>query len=105
VTVDFEPWEDGLAFEVADSAAAEDHFRPEMPGFHAALVEGIREELAEQVTDMPLAVAVILRRIRVHEVDSHDRAFRMAGRLAVREALGRLHGSPPRPKRRRSRPS
>ncbi|GAB3980747.1 hypothetical protein GCM10029978_079640 [Actinoallomurus acanthiterrae] len=105
VTVDFEPWEEGFAFEVADSATVEDHFRPELPGYRAALAEGIREELAEQVTDVPLAVAVVLQRIRVHEVDSHDGAFRKAGRVAVREALLRLNGPPPRPERRRARPS
>src|SRR4051812_35864662 len=92
VTVDFEPWEEGFAFEVADSATVEDHVRPELPGYRAALAEGIREELAEQVTDVPLAVAVVLREIRVHEVDSHDGAFRLAGRVAVREALLRLNG-------------
>jgi hypothetical protein len=38
VTVDFQPWEDGFAFEVADSAAVEGYFYPEaLPGFHAAL--------------------------------------------------------------------
>ncbi|MEV5707589.1 hypothetical protein [Actinoallomurus sp. NPDC052274] len=100
VIVDFEPWEEGFAFEVANGATAEDHFRSELPGFRAALVEGIRQELAEKVTDVPLAVAVVLRHLRVHEVDSRDASFRMAGRVAVRVALDRLHGPPPRPKRR-----
>ncbi|GAA0320889.1 hypothetical protein NE235_18360 [Actinoallomurus spadix] len=101
VTVDFEPWEEGLTFEVVGSATVEDHFRRDLPGFRAALVEGIREELAERVTDVPVALAVVLRHIRVHEVDSRDASFRMAGRVAVREALDRLQGPPPRPKRRR----
>ncbi|MEV0400362.1 hypothetical protein [Actinoallomurus sp. NPDC050550] len=103
VLVDFEPWEEGFTFEVADSATVEDHFHPELPGYRAALAEGIREELAEQVTGTPLAVAVVLQKIHVHEVDSHDGAFRMAGRVAVREALLRLNGPPPKPKRRRAR--
>ncbi|GAA4624212.1 hypothetical protein GCM10023196_023480 [Actinoallomurus vinaceus] len=105
VVVDFEPWEEGFTFEVADSVTVEDHFRHQLPGFHAALVEGIREELAEKVTDVPLALAVVLRGIRVHETDSRDESFRMAGRVAVREALLRLNGPPPRPERRRARPS
>ncbi|MGE7435724.1 MULTISPECIES: hypothetical protein [Kitasatospora] len=101
VTVDFEPWEEGFAFEAADSAdVTEGSCREQLPGFHAALAAGMREELADQGDGFAVAVAVVLRSVRVHDVDSHDRSFHMAGRLAVREALAQAYGPPPLPKHR-----
>ncbi|WP_344628822.1 hypothetical protein [Streptomyces glaucosporus] len=103
VTVDFEPWEEGFAFEVAGNATVDGTCLPgELVSFHAALAEGIREELTRLPDGTTVAVAVVLRNIRIHEIDSHEGSFREAGRVAVREALVRLHGPPPRPKRRRT---
>ncbi|MGW4645623.1 hypothetical protein [Kitasatospora sp. NPDC004289] len=83
VTVDFEPWEPGLAFETAPEAEAPDGWSLEE--LYGAVAEGVREELAEQ--GLAPAVVVVLRRLRVHEVDSSERSFRRAGRLLVRNAL------------------
>ncbi|MBT2382407.1 hypothetical protein [Streptomyces sp. ISL-11] len=101
VTVDFEPWEEGVAFEVADGAVVDGCSPDEAGEFRAGLLEGVRDELACLDEEITVAVAVVLRSLRAHEVDSHPRAFRAAGRLAVRNALTRLYGPPPRPKRRR----
>ncbi|MFI5481977.1 hypothetical protein ACIBAB_22940 [Streptomyces rubiginosohelvolus] len=49
-----------------------------------------------------MAVVVVLRSIKVREVDSHSLAFRHAGRLAVRNALVEAYGPPPRPRRDRA---
>ncbi|WYB33825.1 hypothetical protein V6574_32955 [Streptomyces sp. SM1P] len=49
-----------------------------------------------------MAVAVVLRSITVHEVDSNSLAFHHAGRLAVRNALVEAYGPPPRPRRGRA---
>lgn len=35
----------------------------------------------------------VLRRVVVHPVDSHDRAFREAGGIAARTALARVFGA------------
>ncbi|MFI0975682.1 hypothetical protein ACH4SP_01490 [Streptomyces sp. NPDC021093] len=96
VTVDFEPWEEGLAFEVGTGARVPD--LPEVPGYLAALEAGLREEL--EAGGAAAAVAVILQELRVHEMDSRDGSFREAGRIAVRNAFGRLYGPPPCPARR-----
>lgn len=73
VTVDFLPGAPGL----------------EVPGdedeYVAALIDGIREELAAT----EVAVRVVVRDLRTHEVDSREHSFRTAGRLAAREALSR----------------
>ncbi|MEV7462655.1 hypothetical protein [Streptomyces rubiginosohelvolus] len=45
-----------------------------------------------------MAVAVVLRSIKVHEVDSNSLAFRHA----VRNALVEAYGPPPRPRRGRA---
>ncbi|MFC5889302.1 hypothetical protein RMN57_36720 [Kitasatospora sp. CM 4170] len=94
VTVDFEPWEDGFVFEVAGDAVVAGHVsQEELAGFHAALVAGMREELAEQAAGRPVAVAVVLRRTGIHEVDSRDGSFRTAGRRAVRAAFADAYGT------------
>ncbi|CAM5456531.1 hypothetical protein GCM10010334_25680 [Streptomyces finlayi] len=85
VTVDFEPGEAGFAFEVAQGARIPPD--PEAAHYVAALEEGLRAELAERVPGC--AVAVVLRGIRIHEVDSREGSFRQAGRVAVRVALQR----------------
>ncbi|WP_276207457.1 hypothetical protein [Streptomyces agglomeratus] len=102
VTVDFEPWEEGIVLEVAAHFTAHGSMsQTELATYQTALSTGIREELAELGAGTTAAVAVVLRNMRVHEVDSHPRAFRAAGRVAVRNALALAYGPPPRPKRRR----
>ncbi|MFJ2738646.1 hypothetical protein ACIO3O_03160 [Streptomyces sp. NPDC087440] len=85
VTVDFEPWEEGFAFEVAREARIPAD--PEVANYVAALEEGLRAELTERVPGC--AVAVVLRRLLIHEVDSREGSFRQVGRVAVRVALAR----------------
>lgn len=103
VTVDFEPWEDGLVLEVACGAEIVGHFSTgELREFHEAFAAGVREELAAR--GVPgVAVAVVVQRTVVHDVDSGTRSFRAAGRVAVREAFMRIDGPPRQPKRRRAR--
>ncbi|TVL91162.1 hypothetical protein [Streptomyces sp. SAJ15] len=101
VTVDFEPWEEGIVFEVATRLTTHGSIEEtELAEYQTALATGIREELAELGEETTVAVAVVLRGIRVHEVDSHRGAFQAVGRVAVRNALALAYGPPPRPKRR-----
>ncbi|WP_372349290.1 hypothetical protein [Streptomyces sp. KL116D] len=103
ITVDFEPWEEGIAFEVHSELRLRGRVGPdELAAYSAAAADGIRDELS--ALDGPVAVAVVLRAMGVHDVDSHARAFRHAGRVAVRNALALLTGPPPRPRRRRPPP-
>ncbi|QNS02428.1 hypothetical protein [Streptomyces xanthii] len=100
IVVDFEPWEPGFVFEVhADLERRRPVPASELAVYAAAVEEGLRAELATLAPEFPAAVAVVLRAVRVHEVDSHAGAFRTAGRLAVRRALAEVHGPPRRPKR------
>ncbi len=97
---DFEPWEEGVEFETADTSTVPGWPAAEVSELHEAFGSGVREELAELATLEPgttVAVAVVLRSIKVHEVDSHPRAFRHAGRQAVRNALLEAYGPPPTP--------
>ncbi|MEU7039342.1 hypothetical protein ABZ958_37690 [Streptomyces sp. NPDC046237] len=89
VTVDFEPWEEGVAFESSADLAIRGHAPPQdVAAFQAAAADGIREELAALEPGTTVAVAVVLRAMGIHAADSHPRAFHHAGRLAVRNALG-----------------
>ncbi|MBP0448351.1 hypothetical protein J5Y04_02135 [Kitasatospora sp. RG8] len=98
VTVDFEPWEEGFVLEVARDATVVGSPTPgELAGYHAALAAGMQEELAGRTAAGRVAVAVVVHRTVVHDVDSRDRSFHAAGRIAVRTALARLDGPPPRP--------
>ncbi|MFJ6852138.1 hypothetical protein ACIQM3_16665 [Streptomyces sp. NPDC091271] len=102
VTVDFEPWEAGVVFEVAADPAVDGDDDPNWQAECRAAVEaGIRDELAASGAGLAPAAAVVLRRMRFHAVDSHPRAFRQAGRLAVRNALAEAH-RPPRAAQRRA---
>jgi hypothetical protein len=90
VTVDFEPWEEGVRLEVAPDAAVRGDCDPYyLALFHAALAEGVSEELAERAPGRAVALAVVVHFTVVHEVDSREHSFRVAGRLAAREALAR----------------
>ncbi|MFD4233286.1 hypothetical protein [Streptomyces sp. NPDC058542] len=98
---DFEPWEEGVKFETADTSTVPGWPDGEVAELHEAFGCGVREELAELATLNPgttVAVAVVLRSIKVHEVDTHPGAFRHAGRQAVRNALLEAYGPPPRPR-------
>nr|WP_180218831.1 hypothetical protein [Streptomyces albus] len=101
-TVDFEPWKEGITFEVAADLEILGWDprgtlgRADLAAFRTAFDAGIREELAEQDLVTTVAVAVVLRGMRVHEIDSHAQAFRAAGRLAVRHALALAYGRPER---------
>ncbi|WP_406387591.1 hypothetical protein [Streptomyces sp. NBC_00887] len=95
VTVDFEPWETGVTFETAPELAVDGDDDPKWQAECQAAVEaGIRDELTQSATGLSPATAVVLRRMRFHPVDSHPRAFRQAGRLAVRNALAAAHRPP-----------
>ncbi|MEU9063996.1 hypothetical protein AB0D13_35355 [Streptomyces sp. NPDC048430] len=95
VTVDFEPWEAGVVFEVAADLAVDGDDDPEWEAECRAAVEaGIRDELTQGGAGLSSAAAVVLRRMRFHPVDSHPRAFLQAGRLAVRNALAAAHRPP-----------
>ncbi|MFH9133913.1 hypothetical protein [Streptomyces sp. NPDC017524] len=97
---DFEPWEEGVQFETADACTVPGWPDAEVAELHAAFGSGVREELEELAKLNPgttVAVAVVLRSIKVHEVDSHPRAFRQAGRQAVRNALSEAYGPPSKP--------
>ncbi|MER6599275.1 hypothetical protein C6W96_33070 [Streptomyces sp. CS149] len=99
---DFEPWEQGVEFEVADTSTVPGWSADEVSELHEAFGSGVREELAALDPGTTVAVTVVLRSIKVHEVDSHPLAFRHAGRLAVRNALVEAYGPPPRPRRDRT---
>ncbi|MFD6280469.1 hypothetical protein ACFWFI_33635 [Streptomyces sp. NPDC060209] len=95
VTMDFEPWEAGVVFEVAVDLAVDGDDDPERQAECRAAVEaGVRDELTWPGAGLSPAAAVVLRRMRFHPVDSHPRAFRQAGRLAVRNAFAAAHRPP-----------
>ncbi|MER0484574.1 hypothetical protein ABR737_40660 [Streptomyces sp. Edi2] len=108
VTVDFEPREGGIAFQVAADLdiGGWDHrsgiSRSDIATFHTALDSGVREALAELGVGTTAAVSVVLRSMRVHELDSHAKAFRAAGHVAVRNALALAYEPSPGPRRRRT---
>jgi hypothetical protein len=56
-------------------------------GYLAGLAEGIRAGLAAGRPDLVAAALVVVRRVRVHPVDSSVVSFRAAGRIASRQAL------------------
>ncbi|MFC5745212.1 hypothetical protein [Actinomadura rugatobispora] len=96
ITVDFEPLPDGVTEFDFVNLVDEADLPPE---FAEAVADGIRRELLGDVDyewEKPLpqagpdalAVQVALTDARWHEVDSGERGFRRAGRLAVRTALG-----------------
>ncbi|MFD3515370.1 hypothetical protein [Streptomyces sp. NPDC058657] len=98
VTVDFEPGEEGCGFEVAAQLTTRGSVtQAELATYSSALATGIREELAELGAGTTAAVAVVLRHMHVHEVDSHPASFRAVGRVAVRNALALAYGPSPMP--------
>ncbi|MFR9723043.1 hypothetical protein ACL02R_06655 [Streptomyces sp. MS19] len=101
VLVDFEPRLPGVTLETAAEYLAREGTREEHRQYREAFLDGVRTEVDARSLDA--AVALVLRELVVHEVDSHERAFHWAGRLAVRACLERLTGRAPRPKRPRPR--
>ncbi|MFE5588073.1 hypothetical protein [Kitasatospora sp. NPDC056531] len=90
-TVDFEPWEDGVHLEVAAGATVLGDPTPEdLARYHAALAEGVRVELTEQLPGVPVALALVVHHTVVHAVDTSEHSYRKAGRLAVHEVLAHL---------------
>jgi len=105
ITVDFEPWEEGITFEVHADLYTRGSIAPdELTEYQNAVATGIQEELTALEAKTTVAVATVLRAVGIHEIDSHAGAFRHAGQLAVRHAFILAYGPPPRPKRLRSRP-
>lgn len=97
---DFEPRAEGVEFETADTCTVPVWPDARVAESQEAFGSGVREELEEFATLNPgttVAVAVVLRSIKVHEVDSHPRAFRQVGRQAVRNALAAAYGPPSTP--------
>ncbi|MFE4519230.1 hypothetical protein ACFRMQ_34190 [Kitasatospora sp. NPDC056783] len=91
VVVDFEPWEEGLRIEAArDATLAGDPAPGDVERFHAAFADGVRAELAERLPGVPVALALVVHHTVVHLIDSREHSFRMAGRLAVRQAPASL---------------
>ncbi|MFJ4188842.1 hypothetical protein [Kitasatospora sp. NPDC089509] len=90
--VDFEPWEEGVHLEVAAGATVlgGPADGEGLARYHAALAEGVRAELAEQLPGTAVALALVVHRTVVHEVDTSEYAYREAGRAAVREVLALL---------------
>ncbi|WP_371627338.1 hypothetical protein OG245_34905 [Streptomyces sp. NBC_01116] len=97
---DFEPRAEGVRFGTADTCTVPGWPDARVTELQEAFGSGVREELEEFATLNPgttVAVAVVLRSIKVHEVDSHPRAFRQVGRQAVQNALAAAYGPPSTP--------
>lgn len=94
---DFELGVEGVEFKAADTSTVPGWSAAEVAELHEAFGAGVREELAALEPGTTVAVAVVVRSIKVHEVDTHPRAFRQAGRQAVRNALMEAYGPPPTP--------
>jgi elongation factor G len=85
--IEIEPLPDGNAFEFVN--AIKGGVIPS--GFIPAVEKGVREAMAQgPVAGFPLkGVRVRLFDGQYHTVDSSEQAFRMAGSLAMREAMGK----------------
>ncbi|MDQ0988442.1 hypothetical protein [Streptomyces sp. V2I9] len=68
---DFEPWEPGVEYEVAGTSTAPSRPPKWATELHDAFGSGVREALAALGPETAVAVAVVLRSVTVHEVDSH----------------------------------
>ncbi|MFJ4005085.1 hypothetical protein ACIPWL_16780 [Streptomyces sp. NPDC090023] len=86
--MDFEPAAEGFVFETAPGLTVDYEPAEAPPGFFAAAAEGIEEQLRLPGHRIVVAVRVVLRRARANAFGSHQRAFKIAGFLAARKALG-----------------
>ncbi|MGW5048798.1 hypothetical protein [Streptomyces griseoluteus] len=93
IEVDFEPAEAGFVFEVARDLTVDYEPADALPRFFAAAALGIEEQLRLPEHGVVIAARVVLRRARADTFGSHDRAFKIAGHLAARQALGRTAGA------------
>ena len=105
--MDFEPWEEGITFQVSADLDIPERDRSafaqsDIATFQTAVDRGVREELAELRAGTPVAVSVVLRGMRLHITDSHPKAFQVVGHVAVRNALALAFGPSPSPRRRRA---
>ncbi|CAM5572244.1 hypothetical protein [Streptomyces griseomycini] len=87
--VDFEPAAEGFAFEVAQGLTVEYEPAEDLPRFFAAAAVGIEEQLSLPEHGVVIATRVVLRRARADAFGSHELAFKIAGHLTARKALGR----------------
>jgi hypothetical protein len=96
ITVDFEPAENDRDFTFVVAPDLTVCYEPaeDLPRFFAAAAAGIEEFLRdpEYGAGIDPAVKVTLRAARADTFGSHERAFRIAGWLAAREALRRAAG-------------
>ncbi|MGW4227001.1 hypothetical protein ACWEG1_26480 [Streptomyces bauhiniae] len=89
IEVDFEPAAEGFVFEVARDLTVEYEPADDLPRFFAAAARGIEEQLRLPEHGVVVAARVVLRRARADTFGSHERAFRIAGHLAARQAMRR----------------
>ncbi|MFF9365180.1 hypothetical protein [Streptomyces griseoluteus] len=93
IEVDLEPAEAGFAFEVARDLTVDHEPADALPRFFAAAALGIEEQPRLPEHGVVIAARVVLRRAGVDTFGSHERAFRIAGHLAARQALARTEGA------------
>ncbi|RZU46007.1 hypothetical protein EV284_0657 [Streptomyces sp. BK022] len=93
IEVDFEPAKEGFAFEVARDLTVDYEPADALPRFFAAAALGIEEQLRLPEHGLVVAVRVVLRRARADTFGSHERAFKIAGHLAGRQAVARTEGA------------
>lgn len=91
--MDFEPAAEGFVFQVArdltlDGEPGEALPLP-LPLFFAAAATGIEEQLRLPEHGLVVATRVELRHARADMFGSHELAFKIAGHLAARQAIGR----------------
>ncbi|NUS10658.1 MAG: hypothetical protein HOY69_04505 [Streptomyces sp.] len=87
IVVDFEPADEGVAFEVAEGLTPDYEPAGDLPGFFAAVAAGIEEQLGLPEHGVVAATRVVLRQARAEAVGSHRLAFKIAGYTAARKAL------------------
>ncbi|MCO6005630.1 hypothetical protein NE236_11620 [Actinoallomurus purpureus] len=103
VTVDFEPGHgagNGIELAIPTDVCfvfgrnGGDHDYRVVFGYLDAFAKGMLEELAAN-QQIIMDAKVILRRMVIHDVDSNERSFHTAGKMAARTALERaLDGCP-----------
>ncbi|MEU9862557.1 hypothetical protein AB0D99_16965 [Streptomyces sp. NPDC047971] len=71
IEVDFEPAPEGFTFEVAEGLTVAYEPRGDLPGFYAAVAEGIAERLSRPEHGLVTATRVVLRQVHAEEFGSH----------------------------------
>ncbi|MFE9777252.1 hypothetical protein ACFYPA_03745 [Streptomyces sp. NPDC005775] len=89
IEVDFEPAGEGFAFEVDQELTVDYEPAEALPRFFEAAALGIEEQLSLPEHGVVIATRVVLRHARADPFGSHERAFKIAGYLAARQALER----------------